>query len=308
MDAVQLATFQAVIEEGSFEAAARALHVTPSAVSQRIKALEQAVGQVLVRRARPAEPTEAGQALVRFAGQVALLEREALEAVAGGVRTRVSVVVNADSLHTWFMPALRLMPAGLTFDIHQDDQDHTADILRAGTAMAAVTSQHVPVQGCKVEKLGAMRYLAVAAPGLDSPRRPEDQAPEAGRALDSPRRPEDQAPEAGRDFGTAPVILLNRKDGLQHRFLATVIRRHVDPPVHYVPAAAAFVEAVRLGLGWALIPEQIARADIAAGRLVDLTPGRHLDVPLYWQYWRMESAVLSALTTAVRTAARAVLR
>jgi LysR family transcriptional regulator (chromosome initiation inhibitor) len=279
MDAVQLATFQTVIDEGSFESAARTLHVTPSAVSQRIKALEQTVGQVLVRRVKPCEPTEAGQALVRFAGQVALLEREALEAVAGGVRTRVSVVVNADSLHTWFLPALRLMPAGLSFDLHQDDQDYTADLLRAGTAMAAVTSQHVPVQGCRVEKLGAMRYLAVAAPDLDF-----------------------------QDFGTAPVILLNRKDGLQHRFLATVTRRHVDPPVHYVPAAAAFVEAVRLGLGWALIPEQIARADIAAGRVVDLTPGRHLDVPLYWQYWRMESAVLSALTTAVRTAARAVLR
>jgi LysR family transcriptional regulator (chromosome initiation inhibitor) len=279
MDAVQLATFQTVIDEGSFEAAARTLHVTPSAVSQRIKALEQTVGQVLVRRVKPCEPTEAGQALVRFAGQVALLEREALEAVAGGVRTRVSVVVNADSLHTWFLPALRLMPAGLSFDLHQDDQDYTADLLRAGTAMAAVTSQHVPVQGCRVEKLGAMRYLAVAAPDLDF-----------------------------QDFGTAPVILLNRKDGLQHRFLATVTRRHVDPPVHYVPAAAAFVEAVRLGLGWALIPEQIARADIAAGRVADLTPGRHLDVPLYWQYWRMESAVLSALTTAVRTAARAVLR
>jgi LysR family transcriptional regulator (chromosome initiation inhibitor) len=279
MDAVQLATFQTVIDEGSFEAAARTLHVTPSAVSQRIKALEQTVGQVLVRRVKPCEPTEAGQALVRFAGQVALLEREALEAVAGGVRTRVSVVVNADSLHTWFLPALRLMPAGLSFDLHQDDQDYTADLLRAGTAMAAVTSQHVPVQGCRVEKLGAMRYLAVAAPDLDF-----------------------------QDFGTTPVILLNRKDGLQHRFLATVTRRHVDPPVHYVPAAAAFVEAVRLGLGWALIPEQIARADIAAGRVADLTPGRHLDVPLYWQYWRMESAVLSALTTAVRTAARAVLR
>jgi LysR family transcriptional regulator, chromosome initiation inhibitor len=279
MDAVQLATFQAVIDEGSFEAAARALHVTPSAVSQRIKALEQSVGQVLVRRVKPCEPTEAGAALVRFAGQVALLEREALAAVAGGVRARVSVVVNADSLHTWFMPALRLMPAGLTFDLHQDDQDHTADLLRAGTAMAAVTAQHVPVQGCRVEKLGAMRYLAVAAPELGF-----------------------------EDFATAPVVLLNRKDALQHRFLATVTRRKIDPPVHYVPAAAAFVEAVRLGLGWALIPEQIARADIAAGRVADLTPGRHLDVPLYWQYWRMESAVLSALTTAVRTAARAVLR
>src|SRR5215207_9982948 len=101
VDGVQLATFQAVIDEGSFEAAARALHVTPSAVSQRIKALERSVGQVLVRRVKPAEPTDAGQALVRFAGQVALLEREALAAVAGGVRTRVSLVVNADSLHTW---------------------------------------------------------------------------------------------------------------------------------------------------------------------------------------------------------------
>jgi LysR family transcriptional regulator (chromosome initiation inhibitor) len=279
MDAVQLATFQAVIDEGSFEAAARALHVTPSAVSQRIKALEQTVGQVLVRRVKPCEATEAGAALVRFAGQVALLEREALAAVAGGVRARVSVVVNADSLHTWFMPALRLMPAGLTFDLHQDDQDYTADLLRAGTAMAAVTAQHVPVQGCRVERLGAMRYLAVAAPDLGF-----------------------------EDFATAPVVLLNRKDALQHRFLAGVTRRKIDPPVHYVPAAAAFVEAVRLGLGWALIPEQIARADIAAGRVADLTPGQHLDVPLYWQYWRMESAVLSALTTAVRTAARAVLR
>jgi LysR family transcriptional regulator (chromosome initiation inhibitor) len=278
MDATQLATFQAIVDEGSFEAAARMLHVTPSAVSQRIKALEQDVGQVLIRRAKPCEPTEAGRALVRFAGQVALLEREALAAargaLAGAGRTRISVVVNADSLHTWFLPALTELP-GLDFDLHQDDQEYTADLLRAGTAMAAVTAQHVAVQGCRVERLGAMRYRAVAVPGLGFT-----------------------------DFATTPVILLNRKDQLQHRFMASVTRRKVDPPVHYVPAAAAFVEAVRLGLGWALVPEQIAVPDIEAGRFVDLTPGRHLDVPLYWQYWRMESAVLSALTAAVKTAAR----
>jgi LysR family transcriptional regulator, chromosome initiation inhibitor len=281
MDAVQLATFQAVVEEGSFEAAARALHVTPSAVSQRIKALEQSVGQVLVRRAKPSEPTEAGKALVRFAGQVALLEREALDAVAGGIRTRVSVVVNADSLHTWFLPALARLSAslGLSFDLHQDDQDYTAELLRAGTAMAAVTAQHVAVQGCRVEKLGAMRYLAVAAPSL-----------------------------MFQDFATAPMIVLNRKDQLQHRFLSSLSRRHLDPPIHYVPAAAAFVDAVRLGLGWGMVPEQIARDDIAVDRLVDLTPGRHLDVPLYWQYWRMQSTVLTALTAAIRDAAGAVLR
>jgi LysR family transcriptional regulator (chromosome initiation inhibitor) len=280
VDAVQLATFQAVVEEGSFEAAARALHVTPSAVSQRIKALEQDVGQVLVRRARPAAPTLAGEALVRYAGQVALLEREALAAARGGLagaRARISVVVNADSLHTWFLPALTGLP-DLDFDLHQDDQEYTADLLRTGTAMAAVTAQHVAVQGCRVERLGAMRYLAVRSPGLPH------------------------------DFATTPMILLNRKDRLQHRFLASLTRRRLDPPVHYVPAAAAFVDAIRLGLGWALVPERIGRDDIAAGRLVELTPGRHLDVPLYWQYWRIESAVLTALTEAVRAAAAGALR
>jgi LysR family transcriptional regulator, chromosome initiation inhibitor len=188
------------------------------------------------------------------------------------------VVVASASLHTWFLPVLTRVPDVL-FDLHQDDQEYTADLLRAGTAMAAVTAQHVAVQGCRVERLGAMRYLAVAAPGFD----------------------------AG-DLAAAPVILLNRKDQLQHRFLTALTRRRLDPPVHYVPAAAAFVDAVRLGLGWALVPEQIARADIDAGRVVELTPGRHLDVPLYWQYWRIESEVLTALTDAVRLVADAALR
>ena len=279
---MQLATFQAVITDGSFEAAARTLHVTPSAVSQRIKALEQAVGQVLVRRAKPCEPTEAGRALVRLAGQIALLEREALDAArgtpAGGGRTRIAVVVNADSLHTWFLPALAALPAqpALSLDLHQDDQDHTADLLRAGTAMAAVTAQHVAVQGCRVEKLGAMRYRAVAATPVDP--------------------------------ATEPMILLNRKDRLQHRYLSTVTAGDREPPIHYVPAAAAFVDAIRLGLGWGMVPEQIADDDIAAGRLVELTPGKHLDVPLYWQCWRMESTALTALTTAVRAGAARALR
>jgi LysR family transcriptional regulator, chromosome initiation inhibitor len=270
VDQVQLTTFQAVIDTGSFEAAARRLHVTPSAVSQRIKALERSVGQVLVRRAKPSVATPAGEALVRFAGQVELLEREALSRARDG--TRVSIVVNADSLQTWFLPTLLAVPGPL-YELHTDDQDYTADLLRAGTAMAAVTADHVPVQGCRTEKLGVMRYLAVGRPGLDV---------------------------------TGPMILYNRKDRLQHRFLTAV--KKPDPPVHYVPAAAAFVEAIRLGLGWGMVPEQIARDDITRGRYQEIFPGKYLDVPLYWQYWRIESEVLSALTAAVQTAAAAALR
>jgi LysR family transcriptional regulator (chromosome initiation inhibitor) len=274
VDQVQLATFQAVVDTGSFDAAARLLHVTPSAVSQRIKALERSVGQVLVRRAKPCVATPAGEALVRFAGQVALLEREALDQARDG--TRVSIVVNADSLLTWFLPALAAVP-GPCYELHTDDQDYTAELLRAGTAMAAVTADHVVVQGCRLERLGAMRYLAVGVPSLPA------------------------------DPATAPMIVYNRKDRLQHRFLASVAGRQPDPPVHYVPAAAAFVDAIRLGLGWGMVPEQVAGPGIAAGHYRPLFPGRHLDVPLYWQYWRIESAVLGDLTGAVKAAAAAAL-
>jgi LysR family transcriptional regulator (chromosome initiation inhibitor) len=144
--------------------------------------------------------------------------------------------------------------------------------------MAAVTAQHVAVQGCRLERLGAMRYVAVGAPSLPG------------------------------DLGVAPVILYNRKDQLQHRFLASMTRRHADPPVHYVPSASGFVEAIRLGMGWGMVPEQIALPDIAAGAYRRIAEGRHLDVTLYWQYWKIESAVLDALTTAVKAAAASALR
>jgi LysR family transcriptional regulator (chromosome initiation inhibitor) len=266
MDFAQLATFQAVIDSGSFEAAARHLHVTPSAVSQRIKALERSVGQVLVRRAKPCVATPAGEALVRFAGQVALLEREALSQARDG--TRVSIVVNADSLLTWFMPALAEVP-GPSYELHTDDEDYTADLLRSGTAMAAVTADHAAVQGCRIESLGAMRYVPVGRPGADR------------------------------------MIVYNRKDQLQHRFLQSVGRP--PQPIHYVPAAAAFVEAIRLGMGWGMVPLQVAVSDIAAGHYDRLFPDRFLDVPLYWQYWRIGSQVLEDLTAAVRAAAAASL-
>ena len=64
----QLSALAAVVHEGSFDAAAQRLHVTPSAVSQRIKALEQQVGRVLVLRTRPCRPTDDGEVLVRLAG------------------------------------------------------------------------------------------------------------------------------------------------------------------------------------------------------------------------------------------------
>ena len=53
LDFEQLRALHAAVDEGTFEAAARKLHITPSAVSQRIKGLETSVGRILVQRTKP---------------------------------------------------------------------------------------------------------------------------------------------------------------------------------------------------------------------------------------------------------------
>jgi LysR family transcriptional regulator (chromosome initiation inhibitor) len=104
-----------------------------------------------------------------------------------------------------------------------------------------------------------------------------------------------------------PAVIFNAKDDLQHEQL----RRHgveQGPPiVHQVPSSADFYAAVCLGLGWGMLPEPQAAADLASGKLVRLSPDV-IDVPLYWQRWRLDSPGLAALTGAVRAAAARHLR
>ncbi|MBA0046328.1 LysR family transcriptional regulator ArgP [Mycobacteroides sp. LB1] len=286
LDSQQLVAFAAVIEEGSFDAAARRLVITPSAVSQRVKALEQAVGQVLVRRERPCVTTDAGASLMRLAAQVSTLEREALrEMGADGAPIRVAVAVNADSFGTWMGPVLARVPDGVLIDIRIEDQDHSAELLRAGVVMAAVTTEPKPIAGCRSEALGAMRYFGMASPGYVERYLPGGLV-EAG--IDRVRQ--------------APLIRWDRRDALQDQFLRKLFRRDVTVPEHYVPTTGGNTEALRVGLGWGMMPEQLSRDG-----LVDVAPGRYLDVPLYWQHWKFESVTLTAITAAVRKAA-AVLR
>ncbi|HET6291739.1 MAG TPA: LysR family transcriptional regulator ArgP [Kribbella sp.] len=291
IDSAQLDTFAAVIDEGSFDAAARRLQITPSAVSQRIKALESGLGQVLVQRTKPTTSTEAGQALLLLARQVSLLEVEAIAAVKGKVEgLRLPVAVNADSLNGWFLPALLAVPPELAtaFDLRQEDQDHSAELLRDGTVLAAVTADPRPVQGCRVRVLGRMRYLSIATPEY------------AERWLAG--RPLAEA------LADAPMVTFNPKDMLQRRLIRQVTRRRLDQPMHSIPAAGPFARAIRLGLGWGMLEEEAVVDDLAAGRLVEVAKGKYVEVPLYWQHWKLKSKVLDALTAAVLDAAEAGLR
>ncbi|MBM9437570.1 LysR family transcriptional regulator ArgP [Actinacidiphila bryophytorum] len=290
----QVRTLLAAVDEGTFEAAAARLHVTPSAVSQRIKALEQRTGRVLLLRSKPVRLTPSGEVVVRFGRQLARLEQDAAAEIgmsgAPGPTT-LPVAVNSDSLATWFLPALAETARTLDvcFDLHRDDQDHTALLLRQGRVMAAVTSSHEPVQGCSVRPLGRMTYRAYAAPAF------------AERYL------------AGGPLAellpAAPMVVFDRKDDIQDGFLRRLApgRPTGGQPRTYVPASESFVAAVAAGLGWGMVPEAQAEPHCSAGALADLAEDRAMDVPLYWQQWKLDSPPLAALAAAVTRAAAASL-
>ncbi|WP_338900042.1 LysR family transcriptional regulator ArgP [Streptomyces sp. TG1A-60] len=285
-------TLLAVVDEGTFDAAAGGLHVTPSAVSQRVKALEQRVGRVLLIREKPVRPTESGEVIVRFARQLARLEHDthtALGMTGSGEAARVSIAVNADSLATWFLPALTRVPEELRpcYELLREDEQHTARLLREGLVMAAVTSAPDAVAGCSVRALGRMRYVPVAAPAFA--RR------WLGAGSDVPLK------EAIVD---APVVFFDRRDEFQDTFVRALTRgRPASARRHYVPTSEGFVDAVVTGMGWGMVPAVQAGPLLDAGRLVNLAPERTVDAPLFWQQWRLDSPALTAAAEAVAAVA-----
>lgn len=300
IDYTRVHALAAVLRSGSFEAAAAELHVTPSAISQRIRALEEAFGTVLVIRGQPARPTEAGARLARHAEEVGLLEHllAADLGLAGidrpGAAVTLRIAVNADSLATWLLPALAEAgapdgaPGGcLLFDLAIDDQDHSEDWLRRGAVSAAITAHPGPVQGCDSHPLGHLRYRATASPAYMA------------------RWFADGVTAAS--LARAPAITFDSKDRLQADWLRAITGRRLGHPSHKIPSPQGFVEAARLGLGWGMNPEPLVRADLDAGRLVELLPDRPLDVALHWQVSRMTGAALAPLTRAIIATARQAL-
>lgn len=286
------ATVVAIIDEGSLDAAAQRMRITPSAVSQRLKLLESQLGRVLVVRSRPTRPTLAGEAVVRLARQIALLEHDAVVAlgfdVGAGQRISIPLAVNADSLSTWFLPPLaRLSESqGIDFDLHRDDQDFTARLLETGTVMAAVTSESGPVAGCTVTPLGAIEYEPMASPDFFE------------------RWFFDGVTAAS--LARAPVVEFDRRDDLQHEWLRGWGVADREVPRHYVPASHDFATAVQLGLGWGLLPRMQSAAAVATGELVRM-PGEAVRVAHYWQQWNLRSLVLDAIADELIAEARRVL-
>ncbi len=294
LDYSALSALAAVVREGSFERAARTLHVTPSAISQRIRQLEERVGCALVVRDQPCRATETGRRLCQHVDRVRLLEQAlqgALPALApqGIAPVALPIAVNADSLATWLAPAIAAFGADhpVLMEVAVDDQDHTTEWLRSGAVLAAVTATARPAAGCNSRPLGAMRYLAAASPAFLQRHFPDGVG-------------------AG-SLAKAPSLMFNTKDALQARWARRLCHRHVELPRHTLPSPQAFVTAAVAGMGWGLHPQALIAPHLEDGSLVELVPDTPLDVPLHWQYARAASALLDGLSREVLAAARSAL-
>jgi len=285
-----------VVRTGSFDKAAQVLNVTPSAVSQRVKQLEERLGTVLIIRGQPCTATERGEWLCRHIEQVGLLEGELMTrlpalAEPGLPQQRVTlrIATNADSLGTWFLGAVAIFAnrSPHLLDIAVDDQEHTAEWLRRGRVLAAVTALAKPVQGCRVVPLGSLRYLATASPDFMARYFP------GGVTLPALAR--------------APSLVFDQKDRLQSQWMQQVLGESSGHPVHWLPSTQGFVEASLLGMGWCANPELLVKDHLAAGRLRELIPGTPLDTPLFWQVNRVAAERLADLTRAVVETARRML-
>ncbi len=294
LDYAGLEALAAVLREGSFERAARRLHVTPSAVSQRIKQLEERVGQVLVLRGSPCTGTDAGRRLCLHLEQVQLLENELrranpdlLAGSSGAPAPTLKLAVNADSLSTWFMDAMAAFTAGGNelLDLRIDDQEHTGERLREGEVIAAVTATGAAIAGCNTWPLGTMSYVAAASPAFIARHFAHGVTPAA--------------------LARAPMMIYDRKDRLQERWLqAHGLATRAQPPRHALPSNFGYVRACEVGMGWGMHPTALIANQLAEGTLVALLPDAPLDVPLYWAHPRSAQQSLTRLTQCVMAAAR----
>ena len=293
LDYAGLEALAAVLREGSFDRAARKLHVTPSAISQRVKQLEERLGQVLVLRGQPCIGTDAGRRLVLHVEQVALLENELRrhnpELVPAGqvARPTLKLAVNADSLNSWFVDAMaQFTEAGNELlDISIDDQDHTAKRIKEGDVMAAVTASSGHITGCNTWPLGRMRYVAAASPEFVATHFSNGVSKEA--------------------MALAPVLTYDRKDGMQDKWLQQQgLTLRTAPPRHWLPSAHAFVRACEASVGWGMQPTVLIQRYLDAGTLVELIPNTDMVVDLYWAHARNAQSGLERLTQCVISAAR----
>jgi len=291
LDYRALAVLDAVATAGSFDKAGLALGITAADVSQRIKALEDHCGRLLIVRGQPALPTGLGLRLIAHFHHVRLMEASLDIDLGHSVSMpQIILAMDADSLATWFpdcLPAL-LAPPRCQLDVRLAGRDDALRMLADGTVFGCVAGDigtAPPPAGVSVTALGTLRYVCVATPVF-----------------------------AGHWFGdgfSADAVALAPAVSSDQQLLARFLERQLAVrgafPHHTLPDTAALRGCISNGMAYGLMPQRQAAAGLASELLVDLLPGCTLEVPLSWHAWNLETPFTRLLTEQIVSAGRAFL-
>lgn len=292
LDYKLLEAFALVVQEGGFEKAGALMGLTQSAVSQRVRLLEERAGKILLTRGSPPRPTEAGLKFLKHYLQVRLLEDGLDEASdgSGGRPARLSLGINADSLSSWFLSAVGdLLQGGrLLIDLHVDDQEQTHKLLRDGVVVGCISDMATPIQGCKMDYLGAMPYRLLARPEFVAEWFPEGLTASAAEQ--------------------APAVMFSRKDMLHYKILQAVLGRPSKvKAIHYVPSIEQFTQMISAGYAYGMVPDWQSEPLRSTGEVVEVHAKAKGAVGLYWHCWNIDSAPLKAFSRQLVAQARLLL-
>ena len=271
-----------VVQEGGFDKAAKALYITQSAVSQRVKLLEELTGQILLVRSSPPHATLAGRKFLKYYLQVKRLEDDLMGEINekdNKAFSSIAIGVNADSLAFWLLKAIDpfLREQSALLDIRVDDQEQTHRMLKDGEVMGCISTQEQPMQGCLIEYLGCMNYRLMATVEFAARWFPD------GLTLN--------------DVSHAPALIFDRNDELLHKLLYQTFEEiPASIPAHYVPSVEKYAEFIALGHAYGSLPDQQSKSLEGNGQIVDLSPGCCITTKLYWHCWNLKSDVLAKLT------------
>jgi LysR family transcriptional regulator (chromosome initiation inhibitor) len=261
-----------VQEHQSFEAAAKKLHITQSAVSQRIKGLETHYGQPVLIRTLPYRPTQLGIQLIGHFKRLCLLEND-LEKELGTALTppSISVALNRDSLETWFLDLIEdsKIASQIVLEVIADDQELTLNYLRNGLVSACLSTSEKEIIGGKVNFLGDMEYILVASPEFIKKHFSNGNFKKC--------------------LKEAPSIKFDKNDKLHEKYLEKFFNLQGDElNMHMIPSVKGFKKFAQLGYGYALIPKIDIYDELKKKQLVQIYD-KTWKIPLYWHYWSVQS-------------------
>ncbi|ODR92350.1 ArgP/LysG family DNA-binding transcriptional regulator [Sinorhizobium alkalisoli] len=277
-----------VIRLGSFDKAARELKVTQSAVSQRVKQLEQRLGVALIVRGSPCSATTAGARLVHHFERVELLERQLATSMPSLIgpgslpeRMTIRIAANPEWLGSWILDAVSdfVRCAPFLVDLVLNETIPTLERLRADEVVAAVTLGEERLEDHDSSSLGRLRLVAVATPDYSSRHFPQGAIPEV--------------------MVKAPGLALGPTDPLPKRWVKVALGDDVEFPVHRLPSRASIFDAALAGLGWGIVPLHLAAAHLRSGTLTELITGTGFDLPVQWQVHRVAVRQLEGLTATI---------